>query len=297
MAIRNAIRAALAIGLLFCSACGPQRDDPQPAQPSASPLDAPTAARFALVEGIGTGEFPPASGIAYHPLRQTLFIVNDDGHVGEIRTDGSLVQRRHLMFDDFEAIAVHPGSGMLYIAIEGRDDVLEVDPDGLRVRREYDLSRRFKGRKIYESGGEGIEGLTFVPRAGHSEGGTFFVANRSSHPKDLDDPPLLMEVELPLSSTSTGALEGKIVRATRLTLTGISGLHYLGGDRLYAISDDRKLLVELTLAGEVVSAQELRASDPEGVTTDPDGNLYIAQDGGGILKLRLATPSGADASP
>ena len=289
--IPTLMRAALAVGLLFGSACGPGADDPTPATTPAGPLDAPTPAPFELVGGIDSGEFPPSSGIAYHPLRKTLFVVNDDGHVGELRTDGSLVQRRHLMFDDFEAITVHPGSGLLYIAIEGRDDVVEVDPEGLVIRREYDLPRRFQGRRIYQRGGEGVEGLTFVPQAGHPEGGTFYVANRSAHPKDLDDPPLLMEVELPLSSSSTGELEGRILRYKRLTITGISGLHYdSAADRLYALSDDPERLIELTLDGEIVKAHDITASDPEGITFDAEGFAYIAQDGGGILKLRRSVP-------
>ena len=232
-------------------------------------------------------DFPESSGLTYHPLRKTLFTVSDDGHVGEYRTDGTLVQRRHLLFEDFEGITCHSQTGLLYIAIEGRDNVLEVDPDGLVIRREYDLDRVFKGRKLYQLGGDGIEGIAFVPDPAHPEGGTFFVLNRSSHPKDLDDPPLVLEFELPVSSTSNDELEAPILSYTLLQVTDLSGLHYHAPtNRFYAVSDDNKLLLELSRTGEILNVHELPAEDPEGIAMDDAGILYIAQDSEGIVKFR-----------
>ena len=116
--------------------------------------------------------------------------------------------------------------------------------------------------------------------------------NRSRHAKDLDDPPLLLEVDLPLTSSSTDALQGLIRRYKRLAITELSGLHYdAAKDRLYALSDDNNLLIELTRDGEILKVYELSADDPEGITFDDEGFLYIAQDSGGILKLRPTDPS------
>ncbi len=293
MIAQTTARAVLSLALLLSPACGREDGEQTWAAGRAKPFEEGKAPLpFELVGEIDTGEVPAPSGIVYHPLRKTLFVANDDGHVAELRTDGTLVQRRHLMFDDFEAITAHPKTGLLYIAIEGRDDVVEVDPDGLRIRREYDLPRTFEGRKIYERGGEGVEGMTFAPDAEHPEGGTFFVVNRSAHRKDLDDPPLLIEIELPLSSTSTDELKGRILRYKRLGITELSGLHYdAAGDRLYALSDKNNHLIELTRDGEILRVHKLEADSPEGITFDDDGFLYIAQDTGLILKFRPAPPS------
>lgn len=282
--------AVLTLALLLGAACSQEVER----------RESPLTALQALIEGatplpferVGDEDdeaaidFPESSGLTYHPLRKTLFTVSDDGHIGEFRTDGTLVQRRHLLFEDFEGITAHSQTGLLYLAIEGRDNVLEVDPEGLVIRREYDLQRVFEGRKLFQLGGEGIEAIAFVPDPAHPEGGTFFVLNRSRHPKDLDDPPLVLEFELPLSSTSNGELEGQIRSYARLQVTELSGLHYdADADRLYAVSDDHKLLLELTRGGKIVNVHDLPAEDPEGIAMDGDF-LYIAQDSEGIVKFR-----------
>lgn len=275
--------------LALLLACGQGAEETPP--PGTSDGTTAVALTFERVE-FELGDFPSPSGVTYHPPRKTLFLVNDDGYLGEFRTDGTLVQSRHLLFQDFEAITCDPGTGLLYIAIEGRDDVLEVDPEGLAMRREYDLPRVFAGRKLYELGGEGIEGLAFVPNPAHPEGGTFFAANRSAHPKDLEDPPLVFEVELPLSSTSTGKLEGKMLRYKRLDLIELSGLHYdAKKGRLYALADKTNRIAELSLDGEILALYSFEAQDPEGIAFDAEGFLYIAQDSGGVLKLRPAPPA------
>jgi uncharacterized protein YjiK len=287
--------------LLFAlSACTqqdsvPAADLPGPEEEAAAIIDNATSLPFQRVKDAEEEpliDFPESSGLAFHPKRKTLFTVSDDGHIGEFRIDGTLVQRRHLLFEDFEGIAVHTGTGLLYVVIEGRDNVLEVDPEGLVIRREYDLARDFRGRKLFTLGGDGLEGIAFVPDHAHPEGGTFFVVNRAAHPKDLEDPPLVIEYELPVSSDSNDELEGQILSYKLLPVTELSGLHYDSRvDRFYAISDDNDLLLELTAEGEIVSSHPLDAEDPEGIAMDSSGMLYIAQDSEGIIQFsRAAAP-------
>ena len=295
-----AARAALALVLFVSIGCSEE-----PAEPR-TPRFAPTALTV-MIEDAGplaytrVGEendeseidFPESSGLTFHPTRKTLFTVSDDGHVGEFETDGTLVQRRHLLYEDFEGITADPASGLLYVVIEGRDNILEIDPNGLVIRREYDLARSFEGRKLYQLAGDGLEGIAFVPDDSHPEGGTLFVVNRSPKAKDLDDPPLLLEFELPLSSNSNDELEGAILSATRLAVTHLSGLHYdPRADRLLAVSDDNKIMIELTRQGELTNASKLPAEDPEGIAIDDDGVLYIAQDSEGIIKFQPGEATG-----
>jgi uncharacterized protein YjiK len=282
--------AAALIALGGCEA----GDDP--ALPPHPPTLAETATDLPYER---TGEedltvFPETSGLAWHPSRQTLFVVGDEGHVGEFRPDGTAVQGRHVLYEDFEGITVVPATGLLYVAIEGRDNVLEIDPEGLRVLREFDLPRESEGVEIYDKSGEGIEGIAFVPDPKNAEGGTFLVVNRAAHDSDPGDPPLLFEVELPLSSTSTDRLEGVMRSYKKLDVLYLSGLEYqAAGDRLFAVSDDDALLVELTRAGDVVSAHELPVEGPEAIAFDSDGFLYVGSDGGGVVKLapREASPT------
>ena len=107
--------------------------------------------------------FREPSGIVYHPLRHTLFAVGDEGDVCEITTDGEPLQQAHVRDADFEGITCHPDSGLLYVAIEGEEAILEVDPDDLRVLREFTINRTFHGATVLKLGGQGIEAITFVP--------------------------------------------------------------------------------------------------------------------------------------
>ena len=43
---------------------------------------------------------------------------------------------------------------------------------------------------------------------------------------------------------------------------------------------------EITRVGEILSAYAFPGNDQEGITVDGEGFLYIAQDSGGIIKLK-----------
>ena len=276
--------AGLACTLL--SACGPAPDGTQEAEQRSFPA-LPVA--FELMGNLHEKEFEEASGIAFHPGRKTLFVVTDEGDVGEIRPDGTLIQRRHLLYEDFEGITCNPATGLLYIVIEGRDNVLEVDPDGLVIRREFGLAREHDGEKLFESQGNGLEGIAFVPDPQHPEGGTFFLVNRSSDPDDDDDPPLLLEYELPLSRPATHKLEGTIKSHARVDIEELSGLHYHAPSKtFYAVSDDGDRLFRMTRDGEVLAEISLSVKSPEGIAFDDVGFLYVARDPGGIVRMRPA---------
>lgn len=60
------------------------------------------ATRFSQeTENIGQVVFDEPSGIVFHAQRGTLFVVGDEGDIGEFQTDGRLVQQaRHLDADD-----------------------------------------------------------------------------------------------------------------------------------------------------------------------------------------------------
>ena len=278
--------ASLGLACTLLSACGPVADGTEEAEEK--PFKALPLA-FEPMGNIPGVDFEEASGIAFHPTRKTLFVVTDEGDVGELRTDGTLIQRRHLLYEDFEGITCNPSTGLLYIVIEGRDNVLEVDSDGLVIRREFGLAREHDGEKLFESQGNGLEGIAFVPDPKHPDGGTFFLVNRSSRAGDDDDPPLILEYELPLSSRATHKLEGSIKSHVRIDIEELSGLHYDAESKmLYAVSDDDDRLFRMTRDGEVLAVISLSVKSPEGIAFDDRGYLYVARDPGGIVRMRPA---------
>ena len=244
-----------------------------------------------MIGDIDRTKFPEPSGIVFHPVRKTLFVVGDEGDLCEIRTDGTPVHRKHFPAGavrmDFEGFTVNPDTGLIYAAIEGAESILEIDPGNLEIKRKFDIDRTLNNELLMAHGGQGIEGIAFMPDPGHPQGGTFLVVNQSFRLDDPHDISAVFEIEVPLKRTDT-ASSCKLLRRFSLDVTDLSGLHYDAVlCRLFIISDFNDLLIVAEPDGRVISKYtNLPCADQEGITFDDAGNLYIAQDSGGIVKIR-----------
>ena len=171
-------------------------------------------------------EFNEPSGIVFHRARGTLFVVGDGGDICEIETDGTLIQQKHIRRADFKGITYDPSTGLLYVAIEGEEKIVEFDPEGLAEIRAFAIQRTFEGEMRLKPGGSGIEAITFVPDSGHPHGGTFYVANQSFDLAEGNDISAVFEVDVPLRGESA---EDTVATITRYFIPGVidlSGLHY-----------------------------------------------------------------------
>lgn len=231
-------------------------------------------------------QFPEPSGICWHTQRKTLFVVGDEGDICEIETDGALIRQKKLRPGaDFEGITHNPATGLLYVAVEGDESVLEVDPESFDVLREFSLPRQFEGKMLMAPGKEGIEAITFVPRPEHPQGGFFFVANQAFTLSDRQDISALFQVELPLKDKQAGP---RITGYYEPGVIDIAGLYYdAKRDRLLAVSDSTNILLEYSSSLELLRFYAFPGDNQEGITVDPDGHIYIAQDTGGVLKLKM----------
>ena len=231
--------------------------------------------------------FDEPSGIVYHPSRGTLFLVGDDGDICEMTTKGAIVKKKLSGRADYEGVTCDPATGLLYVAVEGQETILEIDPETFETTRRFPIERTFGGKLLMKKGGQGIEAITFVPSATHAQGGRFYVANQSFTLDNPTDISAVFEVELPLRSGAGGDGAGRIVRYFQLGVTDLSGLHYdKAADRLYVISDGTNTFWEVTLDGKIVRGLAFPGENQEGLTVDPEGYVYIAQDSGGVLKIR-----------
>jgi uncharacterized protein YjiK len=228
--------------------------------------------------------FVEPSGICFHPQRKTLFVVSDEGEIAEIETDGTPVFNQKIP-GDLEGVTVNPQSGLLYIVYEGRDVILEFDPDKKEVIRKFPMNREFEGdpnflQKQEEAYDNGIESIAFVSDENHPEGGTFYIGNQW-------DPPCIMEVLVPLKSSQTETAEARIIRVLPFKMDDPAAMYY---DRetglLNVVSDADNILVEITLEGKLVKEYAFLGNEQEGITLDDEGYLYIAQDSGGIIKVK-----------
>jgi len=228
--------------------------------------------------------FPEPSGIVYHGGRDTLFVVSDEGWLCEVTKDGELIKNEFIRHADFEGVTYNPATGLLYLAVEGEEKILEVNPDSFSVLREYTINRTFEGETVLATGGQGIEAITFVPDPGHPEGGTFFVANQNFTLDDPDDLSAIFEIYVPLISSQESA-EVDILQYFSIGVVDMSGLYYNSSNtHLYVISDTENMMYEITKLGVVVNSFSLIGNDQEGITFDDENFMYIAQDSGGVIK-------------
>lgn len=244
-----------------------------------------------LLHEIGKVEIPgrEASGLTWHAGREILFIVTDEGRVLEVGRDGTVVHDQEFPGMNFEGITSNPQSGMLYAAIEGRDRIVEIDPDSLAILREFAVSRKLDGEKVITGGKEGFEGIEFVPDASHPDGGTFFVVNQATGGGTKREPSAILEVDLPLHLTlppdGKKLLKGEILRGFVSPFLGLSGIHFdHGSGHLFAISDTEDRLLETTLEGKIIRTSVLPGQNQEGVAM-VDGDFLIVQDEPAIITL------------
>ena len=92
---------------------------------------------YQYVENIDKNGFNEPSGICWHAQRKTLFVVGDAGDVCELTTDGTVIKEKHVRNADFEGITHDPATGLLYLAVEGAEAILELDPETFAVLREF----------------------------------------------------------------------------------------------------------------------------------------------------------------
>jgi uncharacterized protein YjiK len=251
-------------------------------------------ARFSgqVIGNIEKTGFNEPSGIVFHPSRKTLFVVGDEGDLCEMRADGTMLRSRHYSLGstkmDFEGITVNPDTGLLYIAVEGAEVILEIDPIDLALKRKFDIERTLNGKLLLAPGGNGIEGITFVPNPKLPHGGTFLVANQVFVLNDPEEISAVFEVEVPLADKADNPPSCKLLSMFSLGVTDLSDLCFdVARNRLYIISDINDLLFVTTRTGRVIAKYtDLPCADQEGIAFDEAGNIYIAQDSGGVTKIK-----------
>lgn len=235
------------------------------------------------VGNIDKADFIEPSGICWHSRRGTLFVVGDQGGICEIETDGTLVKQKQIRDADFEGITHDPTTGRLYVAVETPESVIEIDPETFEVLRLFSIPRKYTGKTVMKKGGQGIEGIAFVPDDGHPQGGVFYITNQVFELDDDKDISAIFEVELPLR---TDAGEPRILGYLAPGIIDLSGLyHDPESGHLFAVSDATNVLLEYSREHALVKAYAFPGDNQEGITVDDEGFIYIAQDSGGILKL------------
>jgi len=273
----------LIVAAAFLAFCATGRQPPLSDSPAiAFPCEWPGSPGFS--GNIDTQGIIDPSGVCFYPPARTLFIVSDEGELYEIRTDGTPLSYMKIP-GDLEEITLDPQSGLMYIAVEGEDVILEFDPAKREILRTFHIDHEFQGNPHFlkrdpDRYDNGIESLAFVPDARHPEGGTFFAGNQ-------EDPPCILELSVPLKSGLGPIGEAKILRVLPTRLRDPGAMLYDPETRLLnVVSDSDNILLEITLDGKIVGEFAFPGNSQEGIAMDDEGFIYIAQDSGGIIKLK-----------
>lgn len=224
------------------------------------------------------------SGICFDFAHQVLYVVSDEGWLYEITRKGAGISHWRIP-GDLEAVTIDPQTGLLYIAVEGEDVILEFDRGQQVVTRRFPINREFRGnpnflQKQTAAYDNGVECLVFVPDSKNPEGGTFYAGNQW-------DPSMVFELDVPLRTSRAPQAEARIVRVLPCRIDDPSGAYYDSRTKLLNIvSDADNILYEVTLEGRIVRQYAFPGDNQEGLCRDDQGYLYIAQDSGGIIKIK-----------
>ncbi len=215
---------------------------------------------------------PEASGVCYHRPSRSLFVVSDEGTLYQVDPNGTILRRTSLGNYDLEGVACD--EHRLYLAVEGKEHILIVDPRTLALRKEIDIRRTYHGKKLLiKDKKRGIEGITLV-------GDTLLLSNQSFHRYPHKDPSILFTLQPPTS---------RKIAITHIHDTGypdMAGLDYHEGT-LWIVSDARDLLIGYDLAkGRTLRTIALPKFAQEGVAFDDRGHIFFADDDGRLLRYR-----------
>ncbi len=219
--------------------------------------------------------FDEASGICYASQDDTLYAVGDNGYIYHYDKSGHLLDW-HDFSDhpahDFEGISCHNEAGMLYVAVEGIDNLLVIDRQ-YRIVREINIDRKDEnGEKILVKDPEyGIEGVTTTEDR-------LYVVNQSYNQYPDSDPSALIA----LTDRGKHAVITEFMPMEREDLAGLS---YHDGI-LYILSDSEKKILRYDPVNESILSEvsvddidsDLKDLAVEGIAFDNEGNLFLTVD-------------------
>ncbi|BFM17028.1 SdiA-regulated domain-containing protein [Maricurvus nonylphenolicus] len=217
-----------------------------------------------------------ASGITYNPDTNTLFaVVNNPEILLELTLEGELLRKIPLEgFHDTEGLT-YLGEGRYAVTEETRRSIVIIDTlDGLEVL-ERDMYRSIAIPFAFTKHNRGFEGITVDPQTG-----SLFVVNEKRPRSLLQVDGLLDPTQLGINFSIPWDMESRT-----LGNTDLAGLQFLSQtNHLLILSEESKRVTEVDIEGNTYGYLDLDSGDaglneaieqPEGVTVDADGDLYI----------------------
>lgn len=222
------------------------------------------------------------SGIVYAPASGTLFVVGDEGTLVEVSAAGRVVARIP-SGGNLEDVAVHTPSGRLVLLSEKKGELLVVDPTSGKRTGRFKLDDVALLGEAGVDKNQGFEGVAFREEEGRPGGGVFYLVHQRA-------PAMLILLAFdplaPSGNIGAASLIARTAVPNRADLTAVT--YDADLDRVFVIADSKDRLVMLSRSGEEEAEIVLPGAQQEGLSFDPEGNLWIADDRAGLLVFRGA---------
>ncbi len=221
--------------------------------------------------GASIAKIPEASGICYIEKTKKLIVVNDEGWIYRLSTDGEISQKKYLGKYDLEGVTYDEKEDKLLLAVEGKNSILVLKRKNFKITKEVSIKKKFEKQLILEESKNGIEAITIID-------GDVYVAKQSPLPSSKD------YVLIRLKN-----LKKKQVKIKKIYIHSypdIAGLSFYKNN-LYMMSDKKNLLIKYDYKkNKTLQKIKLPSSAQEGICFD-DKHLYIADDNGNVLKYTI----------
>lgn len=224
------------------------------------------------------------SGLTYHPDSDTLFaILNNPETIIELSKQGQIKRQIPLKgFVDTESLD-YLGNDLFVVTEERRRRLVFFYIDSDTKTIEYTDSQVLPLDRASDEN-RGFEGVAWSPRHG------FFIAQ--------EEPPRIMHHMMHDAKSAINA--SRLNQSLPLEVSDYAGISILqaGEEFLLILSEASHNLHVLNLQGEPVSRLSLRSGfmrlwplmeQPEGVTVDNDGNIYLVGEPNQMLVLKRKT--------
>lgn len=271
-------RSNLATAHYFCADLGPD------VHLADSPAPLAELPEWKFQSFISLPEAPEPSGLCFSPERKVFYLVDDGdsyakrpARLWELNASGKAVRSLDLG-RDLEGVCWAAGLQLIFIADEWDDKVYAVTPDDFKVFSSVEVSENCAGRRAFQRGGNGFEGIEYLPpKRGAKDLGSLLLLNQ-------DDPTCIGILPVKVLTDSRKHQKAECIRIVELQQINAGELRITpDGKELWIVHSWMNVTEILDPDTFGLKAWEVMpGSAQEGLAFDDQGRMWVGQDTGGL---------------
>ncbi|MCA9436255.1 MAG: SdiA-regulated domain-containing protein [Candidatus Omnitrophica bacterium] len=217
-------------------------------------------------------EIAEPSGITYHPDKEALVVVGDEGQIATVSLEGEVLLLKNLG-GDLEGVTADADHHALYAVDEKANEILVLDWETLDRVDTLSLEPVIREAGLSTDLNDGFEGIAYQPSEGAKPGILWLGHQRRPTvliPLELEGDPPRVRTGVPIE----------------VDLPEISGLCVdPKTDELWIACDKEDACFRVSTEGEIIEKRKIRGKNQEGIAILPNGDWWIADDSGGIFPV------------